>query len=393
LRIIVISHEFPPVGGGAATLAKEIGEGIAKKGHAVRVLTASFNGLPNGERVGNLQVFRLPAIRLFSDRSIPPEMLSFALLGLGPALNHFTTFRPHLCLTFFAVPNGLISLAGRLVSGTPYVLCLVGADVPGFAGVGPYPNLALPLTYPIWKGASALVANSPHLQRLALRTASRLGQDVAYIPGGVELDRFQRHQRRAPGQELRLLSVARLAPQKGLEVLLEALACLPEAERSRVSLTVVGDGPLRPRLEALATRGLSGRVRFLGWQPRDELPSIYTSADVFVLPSLEEGMPTVVLEAMASGLPIVMTDVGGARELVQDDENGLVVTPGSSAALAGALFQVIERQGRLTEWGEASVRRVESFSWERVAGQYLSLAERIAQDHRPARLREQSGPN
>ncbi len=379
LRIIVICHEFPPVGGGAATLANEIGAGIAQKGHQVRVLTAAFDGLPlHEERAGPLDVYRLPAIRLFSDRSNPAEMLSFAVLGLGPALNHFRRFRPHVCITFFAVPNGLIPLVARAVTRTPYILALVGADVPGFAGVGPYPTLALPITYPVWKKASALVANSPYLKQLALRVASRIGQDVAYIPGGVDLERFQSRKKPGPGEELRLLCVARLAPQKGIEVLLKALSSLREAERSRIRLTLVGDGPLRPHLEALAERDLPGRVEFLGWQPRDQLPSIYASADVLVLPSLEEGMPTVVLEAMASRLPIIMTDVGGARELVHNGANGLVVTPvGSSEALAGALARVLREKRRLPEWGEASLRRAALFSWDRIVEQYLALAEAV----------------
>ena len=117
----------------------------------------------------------------------------------------------------------------------------------------------------------------------------------------------------------------------------------------------------------------------MGWQPRDRLPSLYASADVLVLPSREEGMPTVVLEAMASGLPIIMTEVGGARQLVHNGNNGLIVAPiGSPGALAAALSRVLKEKHRLPEWGESSVRRAALFSWDRTAEQYLSLAETVA---------------
>ncbi len=91
-------------------------------------------------------------------------------------------------------------------------------------------------------------------------------------------------------------------------------------------------------------------------------------------------MPTVVLEAMASGLPVIMTEVGGARELVHNGDNGLIVTPiGSSGALAAALSRVLQDKHRLPEWGESSVRRAALFSWDRTAEQYLALAEEVVQ--------------
>lgn len=378
MRIFIVNHEFPPVGGGAATAAREIAAGIASRGHQVRVLTGAFGGLPRRERVDGYEVFRLLTIRHSLHESTAAEILSFGILGLVPALAHFRRFRPQVCIAFFGVPSGIIALAARALWNVPYIVSLRGGDVPGFAGVGPFTNLALPIIYPIWKQASAVVANSPQLRELALVNASRIGRDVLYIPNGVKLESFRGHRGQKSRQEVHALFVGRLAVQKGLAILVQSLGLLSEREQAQLRLTLVGDGPLRSSLEESAARLAPGRVEFLGWQPRHKLPSIYAGADLLVLPSLMEGMPNVVLEAMAAGLAIVASNVGGSRELVRDGENGLLVEPGSPEALAAALSDAIGDRRRLAQWGRASEKLVEAYSWDRVVEQYLALADGAA---------------
>jgi glycosyltransferase involved in cell wall biosynthesis len=126
-------------------------------------------------------------------------------------------------------------------------------------------------------------------------------------------------------------SVGRLDRQKGYDVLLHALAALPEA-----ALLLVGDGPEREPLEALAgDLGVGERVRFAGWQaePRRHL----TTFDVFALPSRFEGFPLAIVEAMLAELPVVATAVGSVSEAVREDETGLVVPPEDPTALAATL--------------------------------------------------------
>lgn len=389
MRILILNHEFPPVGGGAATACRAIAMRMAGRGHRVRVLTGAFDGLPTHELNG-FETYRIPAVRRSLYRSTPPEMLTFAVLGLGPALGHYQRFRPHVAIAFFGVPAGVIALAGRAVYRVPYIVSLRGGDVPGYAGIGPWAALGTPLLYPVWRNAHAIVANSAGLRDLALRMARRLGRDVLSIPNGVDIERFEISGRPSPDGALRLLFVGRLAPEKGLDVLLQALESLSEGQRSQLRLTVVGDGPLRARLEASTRRLLPGQVKHLGWRPRDELPAIYVGSQVLVLPSLMEGMPNVMLEAMAAGLPVIATRVGGCPELVSDGENGLLVEPGSPPALAAAISAVLARKDSLQEWGTASRRRVAAFSWDAVVDGYLALAETAAGRRRrstPASLR------
>ncbi len=134
---------------------------------------------------------------------------------------------------------------------------------------------------------------------------------------------------------VRLIFVGRLAPVKGVRVLLEAVS-QARAAGTELRLTVIGDGPDRAALEAMASP-LGDMVRFTGYQSQDEVAAHLTQSDIFVLASFAEGVPVVLMEAMASRLPVVATRIAGIPELVTDGENGLIVAPGDAAALARAI--------------------------------------------------------
>jgi glycosyltransferase involved in cell wall biosynthesis len=132
-----------------------------------------------------------------------------------------------------------------------------------------------------------------------------------------------------------IVCVARLAAQKAQSDLLRALSLLPEIMTIAPTLVLVGDGPDRPSLEHLATELVPGRVVFTGHRD-DPLPYL-AAGDIFVLPSLAEGLPGALIEAMAAGLPCIATDIPGNRELVRDGETGSLVPVGSPEALAHAI--------------------------------------------------------
>jgi glycosyltransferase involved in cell wall biosynthesis len=179
----------------------------------------------------------------------------------------------------------------------------------------------------------------------------RLGVDPAHFAPSA--------QAREAGP-VRLLSVGRLTPPKGQWLLVQACAAL---QRTGVAfeLTVVGDGPDRAALTAaVAHHGLQGQVRFTGALNQTQVRAELAHADVFVLPSLAEGIPVVLMEAMASGVPCVTSPVNGIPELIEHDRNGLLATPGDVDALMLQLRRVIEdgalRQ-RLAAAGRSQVER------------------------------------
>ncbi len=145
---------------------------------------------------------------------------------------------------------------------------------------------------------------------------------------------------RAVDGPLRVLDVGRLVPEKGAPVLLDAVARL--AERGvGVELRLVGGGELEPDLRSeIARRGLSDRITLVGAVGQDEILAQYHWADVFCLPSFQEGLPVVLMEAMATGIPVITTPINGIPELVKDGRNGYLVPPGRADLLADALARL-----------------------------------------------------
>lgn len=168
-----------------------------------------------------------------------------------------------------------------------------------------------------------------------------------------------------------ILCVAHLYPRKDVVTLVEAVSRLPGAR-----LRVVGDGPERRRIEARALRlglgsGGEGRVELLGHVPLERLAAELRSAEVFCLPSLQEGFGIVFLEAMAAGLPIVAARAGAVPETVPDGECGILVPPGDSEALAAALGPLVGDATLRRRMGEAGRRRVRDFDAPLVASRFV----------------------
>jgi len=166
------------------------------------------------------------------------------------------------------------------------------------------------------------------------------------------------HRIAAPAGPLRILTVGRLARDKGHVYLIEVVAQLVEAGRD-VTLTLVGDGPERERLRALVAQlGLEERVVMPGAIGQDDIIEYYGRADVFCLPSFSEGLPVVLMEAMAMEIPVVASHVMGIPELVDDERTGLLVPPARVDALVAALERLQDDPELRTNLGVAARRKV-----------------------------------
>jgi glycogen synthase len=216
----------------------------------------------------------------------------------------------------------------------------------------------------VWSRAARIVAVSRNLRNLAYATSPEAVIDV--IPNGVDVDFFTP----GPAQAGGVLFVGRLIERKGVHLLIEAVAGLA-AGQPEPTLTIVGDGPERQRLEAMARRlGLSDRIAFRGQLGREALAAAYRDAAILVLPAVTDAMPNVVLEAMASGLAIVTTRTGGA-ELVQG--NGVVVDRADPESLRAAIAGYVAAPDLLVTHREASRRLAQGMSWRAVGNYFLDV--------------------
>ena len=196
----------------------------------------------------------------------------------------------------------------------------------------------------------------------------RIGEPEQFvnIPSGIDLERFETSEREAGNVKaslglspsVRLIgSVGRLEPIKGHAYLLDAFAILAPRFPD-LHLALVGDGELLPELRSRAENaGLTDRVLFLGW--REDVPALLHAFDLFVFPSLSEGMGRALVEAMAAGLPVVATKAASIPEVLADGEAGYLVEPSSGASLAAGIEKVLldrELQSRLVKAGRERAR-------------------------------------
>ena len=181
------------------------------------------------------------------------------------------------------------------------------------------------------------------------------------VPHGVDLLRFRPRPVPAP-EPLRILAVGRLVAKKGFDVLLEAVVRLAVP----FQLRIVGDGAEHRRLAAnITSAGLDAQVVLVNSMTHDTLPAEYAAAHVVAVPSVvdrtgdRDGLPNVVLEAMASGRPVVASAIGAIPSAVTAGENGLLVSPGDSAALADALDTLARSPELRAQLGQHARERVE----------------------------------
>lgn len=394
MRVLMLNYEYPPLGGGAGNATAYLLEELAKDpALAVDLVTSSTdqartegiphhphrsyssyssNGRPHSEpprspiEIHFLDIGKRGSLHYQTNR----DLLAYAWRAWRHARRLAAARRYDVCHAFFGIPCGFV--ARRL--GLPYIVSLRGSDVPFYNERFRLLDRLLfqRMSVRIWRDARAVVANSEGLRALALDSAPDQAIEVVY--NGVDTEAFRPGPRDWEG--LRVVCAARLIRRKGIEHLIEAVAKL---EGQDVRLTLVGKGNHEAALRAhAAALGVGERVAFAGHVAHAEMAEVYRRSDVFVLPSLNEGMSNTALEAMACGLPILMTDTGGALELLEDRENGYVIRKRSPDDIAEKLRRYIERPELLGEHGRSSREKAQTMTWARAAAAYKRLYETAA---------------
>jgi len=207
------------------------------------------------------------------------------------------------------------------------------------------------------------------------------------IYNGVDAAKFSPRQGRAlvgdlappgllPENAVVVGTVGRLAEVKNQQLLIEAVGYLYTKRpilRGTLRLVLVGDGPLKPQLvERVKQLGLSDVVWFSG--DRNDVPALMQLMDIFILPSLAEGISNTLLEAMASGLPVIATSVGGNVELIEEGVNGRLVPVNNVVAMADAVAELVDDPALRQSMGEKGLALVRTtFNWERTVADYLAV--------------------
>jgi glycosyltransferase involved in cell wall biosynthesis len=220
-----------------------------------------------------------------------------------------------------------------------------------------------------------IICVSDYDRQLAAQCGIAPSEKMTVIHNGVE-SRLVETGKRSAQSRIRAVFVGRLARPKEPELLLAALSELPARLRDDYELTVVGGGPLLPRLRAQVAR-VKSHVRFTGDLPRDEVLNLLNESQVLVLMSRHEGLPMSILEAMSMGLAVIASDVGGVREAVTPD-CGILIARGDKQALKHALARLVEDRAAIERFGAAAELRARSeFSLTSMCASTMAVYESV----------------
>ncbi|MEX1259147.1 MAG: glycosyltransferase family 4 protein [Gemmatimonadota bacterium] len=363
MRVLLHCVYYPPEVGGLESHVATLAEGLVARGHEVRVVTSrSLSGLAAEETRNGVRVRRT----WFPSRS-PLGWALHALGSVGPA-TRWADWADILHAQAFAsvLPAGI---AARR-TGRPW---LASFHTSHFLARARRP-LWKPVLRRLVRWPDYALAASIEIAEVA-RTLSP-GTLVEPLANGVETDRFRPVVAALPTRdgERWVIVPRRLVPKNGVEDLIRAVPRVRERIPGARFL-VVGDGPERTSLEALAGElGVSGVVTFLGAKPHDEMPGLLASAEIAVFPSRMEATSVAALEALACERPVVATRVGGLPEIVGEDV-GTLVTPGDPEALANGVVKLLEERDLPAMGRRARERVIARWSNARLVTRHLEIYE------------------
>lgn len=339
---------------------------MAKRGHEINVFTTSVDSKDIIEKYENRTIYRYGTNFRIFNRNISFNML------FKPLKNEVDIVHVHLDESILAA---LLYAKRKKV---PLVVTYHGDMIDTYGGF-----ISKTLVYFYNRLVNKLLSNanviiSPsecYIDESKFLVKYR--DKVVVIPNGINVDEFDigyskeecRDKLGLPLNNKILLYLGVIHPHKGPDVLLKAMPKIIK-EVPNTELVFVGRETMKKELEMLSKKlGVDKHIKFAGFVEEHLKPLYYKAADVFVLPSVmkHESFGIVNLEAMACGIPIVASRIGGVPDVVKDRENGLLVQPKDSNELADAIIYLLENEEERKKMGKNGRKKVEDYSWERIA--------------------------
>jgi glycosyltransferase involved in cell wall biosynthesis len=375
MKLLMIIGQYYPIAGGAEKECQKLSRRLVQEGMTVSVLTQSCEGLPNYEVIDGIPVYRkMGGWHLFE--------YTYMLSVLWFLLKHIRQYDVIQCfgLYLFIPPVVLI----RFLFNKRAI-----ARIEGPGGSGDFRrirklkcgNLILSST----KMLDRIISISAEICR-ELEENGIPEQSVVSIPNSVDVVYFQPGENGSTKKMRSILFIGRLADEKGVHYLIRAVEKLKKKVNG-ITLFIVGEGPLRRELEELSRHlNVMDETAFVGHT--DSVLSYYQEADIFLLPSLSEGLPLTLLEALSCGLPVVASAVGGSREILDPQngeetipkseyrigEHGLLVNPEDDDGLASAVLRLLhDRVLSDTLRKKARSYVQQKYGVDRVIGKYRAL--------------------
>lgn len=320
MNILVLNYEFPPLGGGASPVSRDISIRLASLGHRVTVVTMGYKSLPEYEELEGVKVYRLKCWRSRKSACMPWEQYTYLLTVRQFMKKHMLTHQYDVCHTHFVIPTGEAARWVYRRYRIPYVITAHGSDVEGY-NQKKYMKIMHLLLKPFWKSivssSKGVIAPSEYL--LGLMKREMESEKYLLIPNGLVLDRYQKLHKENGAKEKRILLMGRMQKSKNMQTVIRALA---KVDLKDWNVDILGDGPYREELERLV-KGLkiSEKISFHGWidNATEEQLSFLKKASIYITASHFENCPMAVLETIAAGCYPLLSDIPSHRQFVKDD--------------------------------------------------------------------------
>lgn len=375
MRILMLSWEFPPrVVGGLARHVEELSAALVRAGHDIHVITADSEGAPEFENYNGVKVYRVKSFR--------PKHLNFIdeimQLNFG-MLEHANRLIKNEYFDFIHAHDWLVGHAAMTLKrsfGTPLITTIHATEHGRWSGIhneiqSYINNMEWLLNYE----SSGTIVCSNYMKN-ELETIFGLPSNKLFVlPNGVEagkfdfdFDQWNFRKKFAYDNEKLIMSVGRMVPEKGFQVLSDAaLKVLQNYGNAR--FVIAGKGGMLETLRARVERmGISDRVNFVGFMSDDDLKKLFRVSDVAVFPSLYEPFGITAIEAMAAGTPIVVSDTGGLGEIVDHNYTGLKTYVGNSDSLAWGILEYLYNPDYANSVRKNAYHKVVNvFNWDIIA--------------------------
>lgn len=379
-RIVIFSAFYDPFISGAERMVKEVIERLQDR-HTFIVVTARLDRrLTTYERRQNIEIKRIGFGFKF-DKYLYPLLAPIYALKYQPKIVHAVMESyAGIALLFYSHINKFLKTI--IYNSSFLILTLQSGDLD-------LPEKQARVPQWLWKRIHRAPDLVVSIGNSMAERARHLGaKNVQVIPNGVDLNfvrsnldalRTQPFFRKGMGKEggststiqHRLICVARLSPEKGLEYLIDAMPAITR-EFPDAQLVLVGDGILKDQLKAVSYK-LQARVEFLGNLPHEKTLEEIAKSEVLVLPSLAEGMGIVLVEAQALGVPVIGTNVGGIPDVIEHNKTGLLVSPRDPDAIARAVTLLLRDHELRERMVEEAKTRLAKFDWQNIAEQYSEI--------------------
>lgn len=374
MRVLLVAPLFPPEIGGPATYSFEVKEKLGSLGHQVSVITAA----PAAGSAQDVYVVPKPKLGI--------NYLTFFWHHLLMICHIFKAAKDYdLIYTQGTVHYAFDSLVAARLCRKPIALRFVGdasweaasnrrltnkylEDFLKSPEGGIRIKYLISLQRFVFNSVDKIIVPSEFLRDIIINYYHVQPEKVKVVYNSINLDDYSDLPKEvSAGQDNPvIITVSRLARLKAVDGIITAVKELTK-EYPNIKLWVVGEGPEKGNLEALATElNIRDRVDFLGQRAHSEVLSLLKQSDIFVLNSVHEGLPHVVIEAMACRVPVIATNIKGTGEVVTDGKTGLLVTPGDIGELKDKLAQLIQSddlRNRLVADALALVKQ--KFTWEK----------------------------